>query len=169
MADDRRISIIYDNPAVFEIIENPSASGERPLHARGIFNGVGGSEKLYDEAGAEFGVDPNLLKAIAYFETIQGCYDRPPWNKTHRPMNINYQLWRPLALELEFYSEEHVVHFSRANIRMAALLISRIQERIASPNVQKITSIYNFTGAENVTDYGARVKYIYDNEVWRGG
>lgn len=34
------------------------------------------------------------------------------------------------------------------------------------PSVEKVASIYNFLGAEQVTDFGMKVKEIYDTRPW---
>lgn len=166
MSTDRWESIVNNTPAVFEIHENANADGGEPLHEIDFYDEVDDNEQLYEDAGREFGVDPDLLKTIAYLETTHGWYDRlNPWNGSYRPMNIKYDYWEPLGRELNLTREE-VEQSPNANIRMAALLISRIQDRIAEPNIQKIASIYYFIGSEQVKDYGARARRIYDLRLW---
>ncbi|EOX3900487.1 hypothetical protein ACOGST_004604 [Vibrio alginolyticus] len=47
------------------------------------------------------------------------------------------------------------------NIEFGITLLSRIQARIENPTIRKIATIYNFLGAEVVSDYGARVAKLY--------
>lgn len=168
MAADRWESIVTDTPAIFEIAGNPSASGSEPWYEFDIFDEVEGNEQVYDAVGREVGIDPRLLKSIAYLETTHGYYDRiHPRNTSFRPMNINYDYWKPLADELGF-SRDEVTNHPYPNAYLAATLLKRIHARVVPPTIEKVASIYNALGAEHVNDYGARVKAIYDSQPWEG-
>lgn len=45
-------------------------------------------------------------------------------------------------------------------------MIRRISERIDDPMPANVASIWNFTGRELVSDYGARVQDVYENRLW---
>ncbi len=49
---------------------------------------------------------------------------------------------------------------------MGAVILSRIKDRIQHPTLEKVASIYNFTGAEQTRDYGAQVSRIYKEKLW---
>ncbi|WP_115060551.1 hypothetical protein [Photobacterium damselae] len=88
-----------------------------------------------------------------------------PNSKSYRPMNLFYKEW---ALLCEAYgiSESDLLDDPYKNIKLGAILLKRIIDRIKNPSVEKIASIYNFMGAEKVTDYGARVGVIYRERLW---
>jgi len=69
-------------------------------------------------------------------------------------MNIHVEYWEGLGYSREQLQQPEI------NIRVGILILKRIIERIQNPTVEKIASIYNFLGNEKVTDYGARVKII---------
>ncbi|MDR5875865.1 PAAR domain-containing protein [Vreelandella gomseomensis] len=90
MAEDRRESIVNDTPALFEVADNPHASGQEPWYAFDVFEEVNENEQAFEAVGREVGIEPRLLKAIAHIETTHGYYDRiHPRNTSFRPMNIN--------------------------------------------------------------------------------
>lgn len=169
LAEDRWESIVNNTPAVFEIADNPNASGQEPWYAFDAFEEVNENEQEFEAVGREVGVEPRLLKAIAYIETTHGYYDRiHPRNTSFRPMNINYEYWKPIAVEAGFTRYE-VVNYPYPNIYVAAVLLKRIQARVVPSSIEKVASIYNALGAEHVNDYGARVQSIYDQKLWEGG
>ncbi|CAH1041753.1 PAAR domain-containing protein [Halomonas sp. TD01] len=166
MAEDRWESIVNDTPAIFEIEDNPNTSGKEPWYALNAFEEVNENKQAFEEVGREVGVDTKLLRAIAYIETTHGYYDRiHPRNTSFRPMNINYEYWKPIADEAGFTRYE-VVNYPYPNIYVSAVLLKRIQARVVPSSIEKVASIYNALGAEHVNDYGARVKFIYDQELW---
>ena len=77
--------------------------------------------------------------------------------KSLLPMNIKPGMWAGLdgVKKEEFENPE-------ANIRAGVTLIKRIQDRLDDPSEAKIGSIWNYTGAEQVNDKGARIQKIYD-------
>ncbi len=62
--------------------------------------------------GKKYNLDPDWLKAIAYMENTHGYYDRLPLAHelkqlmgdapSYRPMNVQYQTWKPIANQLGF-------------------------------------------------------------------
>ncbi|MDF9401601.1 hypothetical protein [Vibrio sp. 1180_3] len=167
---ERRNSIISNTPAIFEITENPVADASEPIHEIDFFDEVDGNEELYERVGREMGIDANFLKAIAYMETTHGYYDYlgalPGVRVTSfRPMNVRYDKWTDLANSLG-YSSDDIENNVEANVRLGALILKRIWVRVQNPTIRKVASIYNFTGAEKVRDYGARVNDIYEKKQW---
>ena len=127
MSSDRWESIVNNTPAIFEINENANADGGEPLHEIDFFDEVDDNEQLYEDAGREFGVDPDLLKTFAYLETTHGRHDRlNPWNKSYRPMNIKYDYWEPLGRELNLTREEVEQSLDMENCVSLAQFVDRI-------------------------------------------
>ncbi len=171
----RKESILNNTPAIFEIVDNPKADSSKPLAEVSAFNPIDNGS-IYNEIGAKYGLNPDWLKAIAYMENTHGWYDgfplaheiktlatgSPP---SYRPMNIQYETWKPLAEKLG-YSEWQVQYRVYCNVELAALLLKRITVRVQQPTLAKVSSIYNYLGRENVSDYGARVQEIYNKKLW---
>lgn len=96
-----------------------------------------------------------------YMETTHGWYDRLyPARKTILPMNIHYRYWRQLGVTKESLACPYY------NIEYGVILLSRIKARLEQPTVRKIATLYNFIGAEEVNDYGARVAALCREQPW---
>jgi len=159
--EERKLSIINNTPAIFEIRDNPAAIPKAPFYEWDKQSEVAKWCGLIIGISTKHKVDPNLVMAIMYMETTHGWYDRIyPFRSSILPMNINYKYWRDLGVTKE------ILGCPFYNIEYGVVLISRIKARIRYPSVAKIASIYNFLGAEIVTDYGARVQSIYARTPW---
>lgn len=167
MERERVDSIIKNEPAIFEIAENVNAKSGKPLIELDFFDEVDANEGIIDAAATEMDLNPSLLKAVVYMESTHGYYDRlHPQNRTFRPMNISYETWGGIAQELG-YTKDQIINDPVANIRTGAVILKRISARVPNPTIRKVASIYNFTGAESVTDYGARVDAISKQVLWK--
>lgn len=157
----RKESIVEDTPAIFNIEENPSAVGAKPLYEFEIASQVSKWCGLIQTLAIKHGVDPNLAKSIMYMETTHGWYDKfYPYRKTILPMNLHYKYWRELGVTKEnlkcpFY-----------NIEFGVIILARITARVKDPTPRKVATIYNFLGAEKVNEYGARVAKLMTEKPW---
>lgn len=75
-------------------------------------------------------------------------------------MNLHYSYWKDIGVTKEALGCPYY------NIEFGIALLSRIQARIENPTIRKIATIYNFLGAEVVSDYGARVAKLYLEQPW---
>lgn len=91
--------------------------------------------------------------------------EKIPDAKSYRPMNLFYKEWEELCIENNI-TELDLIKNPEKNIQLACILLKRIEERIPNPTIEKIATIYNFLGAEETREYGARVKQIYLNKEW---
>lgn len=169
LASERKQSIVDNTPAIFEITDNPDLVGDAPLYEFDSQSEVPRWCGLIIHLAEKYDIDARLVMAIMYMETTHGWYDnaypdwldaRVPMKKTILPMNIHYRYWRELGVTKErlncpFY-----------NIEFGVIILSRIKNRLQDPTVRKIASIYNFIGAEKVTEYGARVDKVYTSRPW---
>jgi hypothetical protein len=121
-------------------------------------------------------IDPDLLRAVIWYENAKGYYDIPlEWpavkkvaaalgapqlNDTVRPGNINPALWGGVGATREN------VHDSTSNIQATANLLSRIHSRTHHPTVAKVATLYNGLGLDAVNDYGASVEDVYRRRPW---
>ena len=113
----------------------------------------------------EKGVDSNLVKAIMYMETTHGYYDAIlelfNKNKSILPMNINVDYWGST-----FGSREELKNPEK-NIEAGVEIVDRIKKLLpANASVEEIATLYNNINAKKVSEYGARVKAIYDEKPW---
>jgi hypothetical protein len=113
----------------------------------------------------EKGVDANLVKAIMYMETTHGYYDAIlelfNKNKSILPMNINVDYWGST-----FGSREELKNPEK-NIEAGVEIVDRIKKLLpANASVEGIATLYNNINAKKVSEYGARVKAIYDEKPW---
>lgn len=167
---ERKKSIVQDTPAIFEIAANKNADGSAPWFEADSKSEVGKWCGTIIQLSNKYGVDPRLTMAILYMETTHGYYEKIypdfleeilPLRKSVLPMNIHYRYWRKLGVTKEN------LNVPLYNIEFGVIILKRIQDRISKPTIAKIASIYNFIGAENVTDYGARVSKIYFTQPWK--
>lgn len=113
----------------------------------------------------EKGVDANLVKAIMYMETTHGYYDAIlelfNKNKSILPMNINVDYWGST-----FGSREELKNPEK-NIEAGVEIVDRIKKLLpANASVEGIATLYNNINAKKISEYGARVKAIYDEKPW---
>lgn len=157
----RKKSIVENSPAIFPITENSVALGKQPFYELEIANELHKWCGMITVIAVRHRLDPDLLKAVIYMETTHGWYDRfYPLRKTILPMNIHYKYWRDMGVTKELLNCPHY------NIEFGAILLSRISQRIEKPSVRKVATIYNFLGAEKVSEYGARVDELVRLKPW---
>jgi hypothetical protein len=160
--DGRKRSIVENTPAIFQIVANQNAMGAAPFYEWEAQSEVGKWCGMIVNLAMKYRIDPDLINAIMYMETTHGWYDKiNPARHTILPMNIHYQYWRELGVTKEMLECPYY------NVEFGAIILSRIKDRLLDPTVEKIGSIYNFLGAEKVTDYGARIHALYWKKPWK--
>ena len=99
-----------------------------------------------------------------YMETTHGYYDAPldliGKNKSIRPMNINVDFWGST------FGTRDDMKDPEKNIRAGVDMIQRIQANVPGASIEKLATLYNNINATTVSDYGSRVKKIYDDQPW---
>jgi hypothetical protein len=151
---------------LFKIDENPSADGSKPLIERAAESKVDKYAKEIDDATKAKGVDPDLLRALMYMETTHGWYDYPldliGKNKSILPMNINHSFWG------DTFGTRPQLHEPAKNIMGGAEMVKRIIKCMPdNAPIDHIATIYNSLSARKVSNYGARVKEIYNSKPWK--
>ncbi|MBL1260939.1 MAG: hypothetical protein COB33_010460 [Thiotrichaceae bacterium] len=168
-SSERKISIIENTPAVFEISDDLNVVDTAPIYEIDSKSEVVRWCGLIIHVSERHNVDPRLAMAIMYMETTHGWYEKLYPNmlekiysirKSVLPMNIHYHYWRKMGVTKENLNCPYY------NIEFGVILLERIQNRIESPTIKKIASIYNFLGAEKITNYGARVAKLYLSQPW---
>jgi soluble lytic murein transglycosylase-like protein len=98
------------------------------------------------------------------------------------PMNVKRSLWGGLLNDGQNYSRRYieagrnkgvvidqtrdVLDNPRLNIRAGAILLKRIQDRLADPSIRNVATLYNGLAQPAVTNYGAQVEQAYRNREW---
>jgi hypothetical protein len=167
---DRIRSILNDEAARFEIADNPDEDGAEPLwriHNKGA-KAVKDYGAIVEREAARIGVDPDLVKAVLYYENADGhnliLNDLGDWlgpSGTVMPMNINPKIWGGLGIP----TREDARNPER-NIQAGTLLLKRITDRLDDPTPAKIGAIWNGVGHEKVNHRGARIGRIYRERSW---
>jgi len=161
----RKETIIKDMSGKdFEVEENFEADGSAPFFEIDALSAVEKNNAVILEAAYSTGVDADLIRAIMFIETTHGYYDAPldaaGINKSIRPMNVNTEYWGGTFGDREYLSD------TRNNIMAGAEILRRIGNNVKDPSIERIATLYNNINAKKVSNYGARVKTIYDQKLW---
>jgi len=163
---DRRKSILANSAGLFDIADNPRADGATPWYSshRDGYSGVKRHDARIEREAKRVGVDPNLMRALAYVEYANGySYGGPAqWvgaAKSLYPMNIRPDRWAGLVGDAD-------LNDSDVNVRAGALLLKRIAGRLVDPSVAKIATLYNNLARDEVSDYGQQVARAYRDKLW---
>ncbi len=166
---DRIANILADKPARFDIQDNPEADPSDPWYASNWAGdaAIASYGPVIEKEARRQGVDPDLVKAIAYSENARGHYfgsakaaEGLGMADSFLPMNINPAIWGGLGIDRTSASDY------LTNIRAGITLIKRIADRIDDPTPERIASIWNYTGRELVNDFGAYVGRMYREKPW---
>ncbi len=163
----RREAIINNDPAIFNIENNPAADSDygswRSIPLLGI-RAINEYDAYIERESSAKGVDADLVRAIMYVENAQGWHDKVAElfdvETSIKPMNIRYEDWAALG-----YRRIDLMQ-PKLNVRAGVELIKRIQDRTETPTPEKIASMYVFLGREKTNDYGARVARVYQDKPW---
>ncbi|CAA0094303.1 Uncharacterised protein [BD1-7 clade bacterium] len=153
-ARERRLCIIYDKPAWFQIADNHALNPGDPILERKSCTPP--TLKFINLASELYGVDRHLILAIVVMET-NSCFDVWPdrMREYRKPMGVSFDLWEELA------GSERYIKDPANNIEVGTLIVSRIQKKIRDPSVGKIASVFHQLDATVVNDYGAKVARLY--------
>jgi hypothetical protein len=166
---ERIDSILGDRPASFNVEDSTEATPKLRWYSspEAGRSAVAVYSRVLEQESRKQGVDPDLTKAIAYVENMNGHYfgaakaaEGLSMADSILPMNINPKIWSGLGLN------ERSAAQPRDNIRAGVTLIKRIQDRINQPTPAKVASVWHFTGAEEVDDFGAQVAEAYRTQPW---
>jgi len=173
-----RQKILLSNEAArFDIKEN-SSLGDPTLKERtlqSIFKSedfgnkvVWEHTKTIEKIAKKHGMDPDLVKSVMWTENARGHYlginnlaDRLGKSTSQAPMNINGEIWGGL-----FDKPGKKLNNTEDNIEAGVILLKRISDRIENPTPEKIGSIWNFTGRENINEIGKEIGNAYRTKPW---
>jgi hypothetical protein len=149
----------------FVVKPNDTASGKEPIYEFSAFSEVNRHSAHIDKVAKETGVDARLIRAIMYMETTHGYYDMPlSWigkNKSLLPMNVNVDYWGSA------FGDRKTLEKPYENIKAGATILKRIMANLPKdPAIAQIATLYQNISATRISNYGARVQKIYDEQPW---
>ena len=87
-------------------------------------------------------------------------FNFPKMTSVQKFLRLNFYPWHFLARKCPKFVRSNALHI------LGALILSRIIDRVPNPTIEKVASIYNYTGKEKVSDYGLHVIRIYEDRLW---
>ncbi len=160
----RKESVLHDFLMKFKVEGNSSVQGDAPFYELDSMSDVAKHSHAITSEANRLGVDSDLVKAIMYMESTHGYYDIIPAlidkNKSILPMNIRSGYWKDIGFTREKLKKV------KNNIAAGVYLIKKLSERVTPYSVEGLASLYQDLGTTKVTEYGARVKQIYDEKLW---
>ncbi len=140
-------------PARFRVRGNSYAKSYAfPWYSRASRQEVTILSPLIEDAALHYSIDEDMLKAVVWMETTHGWYDH--WVKTPktiRPMNVYLDYWCGLGVT------RGDLCAPGTNIAVGTFILAQIKMRLDDPAPEKIATLYNQLGANQVSDYGATV------------
>lgn len=160
----RKESILHNFLMEFAVEGNSLAKGKEPIHELESMSDVAKNGAIIASESTKQGVDADIVKAIMYMETTHGYYDviKRPFDKNMSllPMNVRSDYWKDIG-----FSRRELKKIKN-NISAGIFLIKMLSDRVKPYSIEGLASLYQDLGATKVTEYGARVKKIYDKKLW---
>jgi hypothetical protein len=101
------------------------------------------------------GVDPDLIRSVMWAENARGhC------GGLNQLLNIRPHFSRSIGAKPEDMARPEV------NVEASAELLRRIRDRVDRPTPAKVGTIWNFTGENMVSDFGAAIARVYRAKPW---
>lgn len=122
------------------------------------------NDQAIERSAKEFGIAPDLLRGVIFFENTHGYYDvlKFGWGGSHRPGNVQDR-WVGL---LDGMTADELANDPGKNIRLTAKILSEIQERLAFPTPEAIGTLYNGLSWTRVTGYGLTLSQYMQDKAW---
>jgi hypothetical protein len=167
-ARKRKDAIAAGEGGSFSVGPNPNANPNAPWYEHLARSNVRDYAQQIEQVAEEEGIDPNLIRAIMFVETTHGNYggggriaDALGISKSVLPMNINEQYWG------DTFGARAELDKPLYNIRGGARMLKNIIGNFQSLTpIEAIATLYNDSNATRVSDYGARVKSVYNTRPW---
>lgn len=168
-AKDRIDALKSGKKIYINIADNPNAKPDllpEHLHNWGR-DYVDKYSKQIEKYSQQYGLDPNITKAILYSENSD--YHKYGYNKladivkiseSTLPMNIQGKRWG------NFQGKQYDVNDPEQNIELGVRVLKSIYDAVPDKDIAKIATLWNGTGLKEVNDYGARAKEYYKNKSW---
>ena len=112
-------------------------------------------------------IPSDIVRAIMYNEAATG--HKGPFNNlgdifhisgSQMPMNIQGKTWG------NFQGQMYDTYIPEQNIELGVLLIKQLYDSLDNPSPDRIGTLWNETGANQINDVGARVKTAFETKPW---
>ncbi len=112
-------------------------------------------------------IPSDIVRAIMYNEAATG--HKGPFNNlgdifhisgSQMPMNIQGKTWG------NFQGHIYDTYIPEQNIELGVLLIKQLYNSLDNPTPDRIGTLWNETGANQINDVGARVKTAFETKPW---
>lgn len=84
------------------------------------------------------------------------------YSSSQMPMNIQGKTWG------HFDGKYYNTDVPEQNIDLGTKVLKQLQNSLSEPTPDRVGTLWNETGANNINDVGARVKTAYDTKPWLG-
>ena len=78
------------------------------------------------------------------------------------PMNIQGKTWG------DFQGKHYNTKIPEQNIELSALLLKQIENSLDNPTMDRITTVWNGAGANQISPFGGHGQIAYDTKPWLG-
>ena len=158
------------DPLSLEVAENPYVMYDIPeyrtFHSMGKYY-VDKYSDIIEKYAQKYNVNADLVKSIMYNEASTGHKIIFNWlgdiahvSDSQMPMNIQGETWG------DFQGEHYDTWDAEQNIELAVRVIKQITESLKNPSIENIGTLWNGTGKNVTSSYGARTKTIYEQKPW---
>ena len=138
----------------------------RTFHSMGKYY-VDKYSDIIEKYAQKYNVNADLVKSIMYNEASTGHKIIFNWlgdiahvSDSQMPMNIQGETWG------DFQGEHYDTWDAEQNIELAVRVIKQITESLKNPSIENIGTLWNGTGKNVTSSYGARTKTIYEQKPW---
>ncbi len=122
---------------------------------------------LIEKYSQQYNLDADVAKAILYSEASDfhdfGANMLADYAKASTsvwPMNIQGKTWG------NFQGKQYDVYNPEQNIELGIRVLKSLYDAVPDKDIAKVATLWNQTGASQVTDYGRRAKEYYNNKYW---
>ena len=172
LTEDQRIRALrYRKPLNLYMGNAENANYEWPWYAIGWLGKyyVDKHNNVIEKYAIQNNIDPDLVRAVMYNEGATGhkgifnyLGDLIGKSGSQMPMNIQGKTWG------DFDGKHYDTYIPQQNIELGTKVLKQMQNSLNEPTPDRVGTLWNETGANNINDVGARVKTAYDTKPWLG-
>lgn len=167
--EDRIRAIKSGQPIQINIKNNPNAVGKWPAYYIPEWGEyyINKYKDIVDKYAQKYEINPDIPQAVMYTEAATGhkyglneLGDFMQISGSQMPMNIQGETWG------DFNGTYYDTSDPEQNIELGVRLLKSLQQAVPDRDIAKIGTLWNNTGATEISDFGARIKNCYDNYFW---
>ena len=172
LTEDQRIRALrYRKPLNLYMGNAENANYEWPWYTMGWLGKyyVDKHNNDIEKYAIQNNIDPDLVRAVMYNEGATGhkgifnyLGDLIGKSGSQMPMNIQGKTWG------DFDGKHYDTYIPQQNIELGTKVLKQMQNSLNEPTPDRVGTLWNETGANNINDVGARVKTAYETKPWLG-